>query len=347
MKKDVYKLTNPQKNILEIEQVNSGNNSINHILSILKLSGKLNTEVLEKTIKTIIEKNDSFHINIEKINESYKQYFSKPNIFYIDKYFIESDDISKIINLYQKLELGLKQLYAFGLVFTPNFTYIIYKAHHIIRDGWGMTQVGEQIKEIYSKLIKGEDLTNYNKPSYINLIKREEKYLESSKYDLDMKFWDEYTKNLDIPHLFSNSDIFKKDANRIEYLIPETMSEKIDCFCNNNSISEYCFFLAIFSIYFKKIHNVNSMVFGTPFLNRLKKYNDFECTGLYVCNLPLNISATSCTDFLSLCKNINSCNLSLFRHSSFPYHKIENLYHKNTHNTSSLFELEFSNQKNK
>ena len=187
MKKDVYKLTNPQKNILEIEQVNSGNNSINHILSILKLSGKLNTEVLEKTIKTIIEKNDSFHINIEKINESYKQYFSKPNIFYIDKYFIESDDISKIINLYQKLELGLKQLYAFGLVFTPNFTYIIYKAHHIISDGWGMTQVGEQIKEIYSKLIKGEELANYNKPSYINLIKREEKYLESSKYNLSPK----------------------------------------------------------------------------------------------------------------------------------------------------------------
>ena len=83
MKKDVYKLTNPQKNILEMEQVNSGNNSINHILSILKLSGKLNTEILEKTIKIIIEKNDSFHINIEKINESYKQYFSKPNIFYI------------------------------------------------------------------------------------------------------------------------------------------------------------------------------------------------------------------------------------------------------------------------
>src|SRR5699024_821687 len=181
--------------------------------------------------------------------------------------------------------------------------------------------VGEQIKEIYSKLIKGEELANYNKPSYINLIKREEKYLESSKYNLDMKFWDEYTKNLDIPHLFNNSDIFKKDANRIEYLIPKSISEKIDCFCSNNSISEYCFFLAIYAIYFKKIYNVNPMVFGTPFLNRLKKYNDFECTGLYVCNLPLNISVTNCTDFLSLCKNINSCNLSLFRHSSFPYHK--------------------------
>ena len=346
MKKDVYKLTNPQKNILEMEQVNSGNNSINHILSILKLSGKLNTEILEKTIKIIIEKNDSFHINIEKINESYKQYFSKPNIFYIEKYFIENDDISKIINLYQKLELGLKKLYAFGLVFTSNFTYVIYKAHHIISDGWGMTQVGEQIKEIYSKLIKGEELANYNKPSYINLIKREEKYLESSKYNLDMKFWDEYTKNLDIPHLFNNSDIFKKDANRIEYLIPKSISEKIDCFCSNNSISEYCFFLAIYAIYFKKIYNVNPMVFGTPFLNRLKKYNDFECTGLYVCNLPLNISVTSCTDFLSLCKNINSSNLSLFRHSSFPYHKIENLYHKNTHNTDSLFEVGFSYQIN-
>ena len=117
-----------------------------------------------------------------------------------------------------------------------------------------MTQVAEQIKEIYSKLLSGETLDNYTKPSYTSLIKREQDYLTSSKYKTDYAFWNKYVSNLGTTRLFHNDDMFQKDAIRSEHLIPSTLAKDIDSFCQSNSISEYAFFLAILSIYFSKIY---------------------------------------------------------------------------------------------
>ena len=69
MKKNVfefYDLTNPQKNILQMDQVNNKCSSVSHILSVMKLNSALVPDLLKKTIEIIIEKNDSFHIHFKR-----------------------------------------------------------------------------------------------------------------------------------------------------------------------------------------------------------------------------------------------------------------------------------------
>ncbi len=51
-----------------------------------------------------------------------------------------------------------------------------------------MTQVAEQIKEIYSKLLLGISLDDFERPSYTSLINREHDYLLSFKYKSDYAF---------------------------------------------------------------------------------------------------------------------------------------------------------------
>lgn len=343
--KDVYDLTNPQKNILQLEQVNTKNNSINNVLSVMKLQGNLDPHLLKKTIQVILEKNDSFHIRFKNNGSSYVQYFSSYREDCIEIKHYSSDDVSALISQYQNLEMSLDYLYSFSLVFTPHFSYVFYKSHHIIADGWGMTQVAEQIKDIYTKLSNGESLSSYTKPSYLSLIEREKKYLSSSKYQIDHDFWENYVSQLTNSKLFHNDDIFQKKAKRYITSIPTLLSKQIDLFCQENHISEYSFFLAVLSIYFLKIYNKNSMVFGTPFLNRQKRNHELECTGLFVCTLPLLITLED-DSFLTLCQKINSTNLSIFKHSNFPYHEIETLYHKQSDNMDSLYEVGFSYQIN-
>ena len=155
----IYELTNPQKNILQMDQVNNKCSSVSHILSVMKLNSVLDTKILKKTIETIIERNDSFHIHFKRNKDgSYSQFFADPEKPIINIHKINNENISPIKEFYKNFELSLVQLFAFGLVFTPTHTYVFYKSHHIIADGWGMTQVAEQIKEIYSKLLSGETL---------------------------------------------------------------------------------------------------------------------------------------------------------------------------------------------
>ena len=346
LKKDFYELTSPQKNIWQMQQINEKNPSVCHILTIMQLKGNLNINLLEKTINIIIKSNDSFHIKFLKEGNNLQQFFDSDISFSIEKVELDSDDISSIIDKYKKIRITLDKLFRFCIIATPNFTFVIYKAHHIIADAWGMTQVAEQIKDIYSKLSSGKNFNIEPKTSYLSLINRETSYINSEKYQTDKKFWSDYVNNLTVSKLFNNNDFFDKKANRYEQLIDEGLFDKISNYCKENKINEYSFFLGIFAVYFYKIFSFDKLIFGTPFLNRQKKLKELDCTGMFVSTLPLLINMHSNISFSKLCKNITSSNLSLYKHSSFPYHKIQELYAKNTGDTSALYEIGFSYQIN-
>lgn len=346
LKKDVYELTSPQKNIWQMQQINEKNPSICHILTIMQLKGNLNINLLEKTINIIIESNDSFHIKFLKEGNHLQQFFDSDISFSIEKVKLDSDDISSIIDKYKKIRITLDKLFRFCIIATPNFTFVIYKAHHIIADAWGMTQVAEQIKDIYSKLSSERNFNIEPKTSYLSLINRETNYIHSEKYQTDKKFWSNYVNNLTVSKLFNNNNFFDKKATRYEQLIDEGLFDKISNYCKENKINEYSFFLGIFAVYFYKIFSFDKLIFGTPFLNRQKKLKELDCTGMFVSTLPLLINMHSNISFSKLCKNITSTNLSLYKHSSYPYHEIQELYAKNTGNNSALYEIGFSYQIN-
>ena len=72
LNKTFYKLTNVQKNILELEMVNGAGTPVNHILSLMKLKGRLDENILIKTINKIIEVNDAFRLKF--IKDGYSSY---------------------------------------------------------------------------------------------------------------------------------------------------------------------------------------------------------------------------------------------------------------------------------
>lgn len=346
MEKDVFELTNPQKNIWQLEQINEKNSSINHILSVMKLKGNLREDLLYKTICKIIEVNDSFHIRFIKKDTSLYQYFEKRSVLPIEIKTIYTDDISDIIENYKMVEISFNQPFLFCIVFAPNYTYVIYKCHHIIADAWGMTQVAEQIKEIYQKLLKNESLDDYQKTSYTSLLTREKNYLASQKYNIDSEYWENYVDSFSISKLFPKADLFHKKANRYDQKIDNSLFDAISHYCADHKITEYSFFLGIVAIYFSKIFSSNHIMIGTPFLNRQKRFKELECTGMYVSTLPLSIYVDKEDDFTSLCKTIASSNLSLYKHSNFPYHKIQELYCKHKNDNTQLYEIGFSYQVN-
>lgn len=346
LKKDVYELTNPQKNIWQMDQVNEKNPSISHILTVMKLKGNLDLNLLEKTLFTIVNSNDSFHIKFLKKGSNLLQFFEPTISFNVEKFILDTDDISSVISKYKSIKIDLNTLFCFALVSTPNFTFVVYKTHHIISDAWGMTQVAEQIKDIYNKLSSGETLVDSPKVSYLSLIDREKDYMNSNKYNIDEKFWNDYVDRLSSSKLFHNTSFFDKKAKRYEQLLDDNLFSKISNYCKTNKISEYSFFLGILSVYFYKTLNSDKLIFGTPFLNRQKRLKELECTGMFVSTLPLFVDISLNSSFSDLCKSISSTNLSLYKHSNFPFHKIQELYTKKTSDASALYEIGFSYQIN-
>lgn len=346
MKKDVYELTNPQKNIWELEQINGDGTPINHIMSVMKLNSCLDEDLLVKTINKIIEMNDSLRLKFIKNDTHLYQYVEDYHFTEIDTKHFDTEDISCAIEECKRHILSINNPFYFCLVFTPKCSYVLYKSHHITADAWSMSQVADQIKDFYEKLQRNEDITAFEKPSYISFINREKNYLDSKKFEIDENFWKDYVKTLPSTKLFHNLNSFDKNGTRYIQPIENSLFDSISNYCTENKITEYAFFLGILSIYFSKIYNLSNLTFGTPFLNRKKMLKEFESTGMFVSTLPLVTEVNTEDTFLSLCKKISSTNMSLFKHSGFPYHKIQEMYCEETNEASALYEIGFSYQIN-
>ena len=338
-------LTNSQENIYEVEKsLLTSNNACNILLVSIKFSKNLNFYKLEKTLNKIIELNDSFRIRFIEKDGTIMQYITDYVYEQIDLLeFNKEREFTNYINSLKEKSINIyNKLYDFKIVKYNKETYVIYKVHHIINDAWGMTQVAEQIKELYPIIENVEVLEKIKKQSYIEVIKNNEQYNISDKYKVDKEFWNEYVKNLSTEKIY-NKDISENKAARVSVIINKDITSKIKNYCKLNKITEYTFFLAVISIYYYKIHSINNLNIGTPFINRNKK--ELSNIGLFVSNLPLNVQINENDLFLEVCNIIYKNNFKLFRHSKFPYTKIQKLY-ADINYATNMYEIGFSYQIN-
>lgn len=342
-----HKLTIPQENIYLVESSNN-NTNMNNIFGVFKICKKLDIEILKVVMNKIIENNDALRIKIIENNNVPEQYVDDFKYEDIPVYILEEEDEIEVNRIIRKiadkrLEMINSKLYDIRIIQNKIATYVCVKIHHINSDAWTLGQVAEQIKEYYLKISNNEEITM--NPSYLEYIKKDEKYRLSDKYLIDKEYWNEYVKELDCENKF---EIAKdKKSRRLEKQISLEMYQEIDAFCKTNKITEYVFFLATISIYFSKIFNKESMVIGTPFLNRRKADKELEMMGMFISTLPINIQTKNEMNFIDICKNINSTNMQCFRHSKYPYYEIQRAYQEFSKENINLYEIAFSYQINK
>lgn len=340
-------LTFPQENIWILEKLNP-NTNMNNIFGTFRINKKLDLKILNEVMNKIIETNDILRTRIVEENNIPKQYISNVEHEIFKTYIFKEDTdnelnktVSKIAE--QRLPIENSKLYDIRIIQNNKETCVCVKIHHIISDAWTLGQVAEQIKENYLKLYNKEEIDI--KPSYIEYIKKEQKYRVSDKYLKDKEFWDDYVKELECENEF---EIVKdKRSRRIQKDISLDFYSKISAFCEKNKISEYAFFLAIISIYFSKIYNKENIVIGTPFLNRKRADKEMEMMGMFIATLPINIKAKKEMSFCDVCKNIGTINMQCFKHSKYPYSEIQKAYQKFSKENVNLYEIAFSYQINK
>lgn len=348
MNKQCFPLTGPQKNFWHLEQVNQDNKNLNIIYTVMKLPHDIDLKLLDKTLNKIREINDSLriHFSLDKTGELF-QYIEKYEYIPSRIIYTDSEDLSTVIENEKSDILSINgKLNELAIIQNNSNCFVLYKSHHILSDGWGMTQVADQIKEIYYMLENGEDFSNYKKPSYLDFVSREQEYIKSSRYARDIDFWQKAVKDIEPCTIFKNINNFDKTAKRYEKDISKNTCNQITDFCNKHKITEYSFFLAIISIYFYNFYSINNFAIGTPFLNRQKRFNELEETGLHISTLPLHININNDMNFVDLCKNINSSNLNIYKRGSFPYYNIQKLFESENNTNSNLYEIGFSYQIN-
>ena len=344
-----FNLTNPQKNIWNLEQYYN-NSNINNICTEIIFNQELDIKYLKEAIKIAIEKNDNFYLSFKLINNIPKQYFKNKIDYNIDNYIINSDDeLIKIEKEMSSIKYDLNNDDHLFKVITFQMkkenTGIIFSAHHLISDSWGMGVLCSQISYYYNKLINNEKIY-FNNYSYGELIKREESYNISKTIENDKIYWNKLFENipepLTIPSVKEYENVSENVAKRLNCTINKINVNKIKEYCNKNKISLYNFFMAIYSVYINAITNSNDFVIGTPILNRVN-YKEKNIVGMFVSTALFRIKINN-SKFIELLKQISVDTLGLLRHQRYSYQQLLTDLREKNSNVPNLYKIMLSYQ---
>lgn len=347
-----YDLTNPQKSIWNIEQFYK-KTSINNIGGTIFIKDIVNFDLLENAINQFISLNDSYRINLAFDSEGcIKQFFSnktyqKFELISLNSYSQLTEKEEKLISI--PFSLLNAPLYKFTMFKFPDGTGgIIMIVHHLISDAFSCNLVANKIANLYNSLITNEHKT-YTPYSYINYIESESKYINSSKFEKDKKFWNTFLYNFPEPVSLSTSNIKDVgtleniDSSRQTYTIKKDLLDKIRDFCSSNKVSLYNFFMAVYSLYIGKVNDVNDLIIGTPILNRIGPIEK-NTPGMFINTIPFRCNFGKANTFKSYVKDIALNSLSMIRHQKYSYQYILDDIREKNINFPNLYTILLSYQ---
>lgn len=350
MESKLFELTSPQKSIWLTEQFYKGT-AINNLCGTVHIDEKIDFNILEKALNSLIKNNSNFLINFKLQNGNLMQYLTDYKYFNIE--IVDVQKVSDVQALEEKLkfkvfEIENNYLFDFKIFRFPNSTGgFVFSCHHLLGDSWSLGLVAKESIKAYNLIASGlnEDFSSSN---YFDYCISEKKYLNSDKFNKDKEYWN--TVFSTIPELASipsknknsNTEISCKAA-RNTYVLPKNIMEQINAFCKTYKISVFNFIMCVYSLYISRVSNLKDFVIGTPILNR-SNFSEKNTMGMFVSTAPLRVNLENKNTFLDLASNIAQNSMSMLRHQKYPYDYILEDLRKGNPNFPNLYNVLISYQ---
>ena len=349
MEKKFYELTNSQKNIWNTEMFFK-NTNVNNVSGASIIKENINIELLKAAINKLVELNDSFRIHLTLLDGKPVQFFTDYKPFDIEVIDVSSDEEflnAKECLAQETFEILNSSLFKFKLAKFPNgYVAVMFNSHHIICDSWSSAIIIQEIVKIYHSILNNEPYV-CDTYSYIDSINDEIKYEKSSRYEKDKAFWSDTLSNIPepvtIPHSYNKTITPSTKANRIAYNIDQDLMQKINKFCKDNSISNFAFFMSIYSLYIANVSNVTDLILGTPILNRTN-FREKHTIGMFVTTIPFRIKFDILEKFTDFSVNNNINLVTTFRHQKYSYSDMMEDLRENNYNIPNLYNVAISYQ---
>ncbi|MEN6316858.1 MAG: amino acid adenylation domain-containing protein [Clostridiaceae bacterium] len=192
--------------------------------------------------------------------------------------------------------------------------------HHLISDAWSVSQLGNQIISVYSKLKDEEMTAAISNPSFIDYITNEQEYLDSDRCRKDKEYWH---NKFELFHGITKIKNYNPEsicikAKRKTMLLPKKLTTKIYDYCTENKTSVFSIFTAALSMYINRITSKENITFGTTTLNRLNS-KEKATTGMFNNIAPMIVNLKDNMNFEELTELVTREGLSLLKHQRYPY----------------------------
>jgi len=249
---------------------------------LIKLEGALRTDVLEKSILTVIDRHEALRTKVVTEEGESFQLISNDSNFKLNEFTLENkneeESFKFALSVTQKpFSLDGDSLFRVSIVkFDSSKYFLVICAHNIICDRYSIKLIAEEIFLFYNSFLNNVEITPPELSIHFADFAHWQNELASSEIiDPTIFYWkkklDGEISVLEIPYNIPREAIHIYKCIYKEFVISKTQSDKIKSYCEKEKIKYSSFFLAAYNLLFHKYSYQDEIIVGTYSENRKQK----------------------------------------------------------------------------
>ena len=354
-KKQLFPLSFAQSRLWFLDSL-QGDNAAYNIPAALELKGKLNLNILKKSLNEIIRRHEILRTVFIVIKGDAKQKIISDVT--LDMPLIDVQNLSKREQEKEiKTNIKYQALQPFNLEKTPLLRSVIFQrdkedyvllftVHHIIADYWSMRVLIQELALIYQAFSQQKPSPLPSLPiQYADFAVWQRKWLQGKEKSEQLEYWSKKLENhppiLQLTTDFPRPAIQSFRGTTEEFFLSPEVSDSLKTLSRQAGTTLFMTLLAAFKILLYRYTGQNDISVGSTVANRNRTEIE-NLIGLFVNNLVFRTQIKSHISFRDFLSEVKEVALGAYAHQDLPFeYLVEILQPERNLSHNPLFQVMF------
>lgn len=343
-----------QQRMWFLYQMDQQNSAYNEALTI-RLTGRLNIDILEQTINAIIQRHESLRTTfpmvegkpIQKIAPSLKIKLLVVNLKDIPQEQIDKQIIEELQKLFDLTQSPLLRCTLFDLGYE---NYILVNVfHHIIIDGWSKGILFKELSEFYQAFLSNSTVDLPELPiQYADFAVWQRQWLQGEILENQLNYWKKQLTGapplLELPTDKPRPATANFRGHSISFQIDSELTEKLKLLSQKSGVTLFMTLLAALNTLLFRYSGQDDILIGTPTANRNRQEIE-PLIGFFVNTLVLRNSLEGNPNFSGLLQQARNVVLEAYANQDVPFEQVvDGLEIERSLSYNPLFQVMFALQ---
>lgn len=356
-----YELSHAQYRLWVIDKM-QGETGAYSIPVAFTLTGQLNLEAFEQSIREIITRHESLRTVFLEVDGKPVQKILKPVNFQVG-----FQDLTLVPEQQQKEQQTIELLHEnmtipFDLMSGPllrimlvkmgeNQHLMLFNIHHIICDRWSLNILVGELGYLYKQFIDGKDNSlQALQIQYKDYATWQNQLLADEKMSLHRQYWHEKFAGeipiLELPYDFNRPTVQNYEGDLVSFDISCSSLEKLYEFNQKNQVSLFISLLASVKVLLYRYSGQNDIIVGSVIAGRNQENLEHQI-GLYMNVLAYRDAIKSESTYDDFLQQVKQTALEAYEHQVYPFDRlVEELDLRRDLSRSPLFDVAIDLQEN-
>jgi amino acid adenylation domain-containing protein len=322
----------------------------------IALTGKLDPQVLVKTISEIVRRHEVLRTTFTNINGDIVQKIHPPQVLNIPIIDLQAETESKQAIAVKELaaaerakpfDLQQGPIFRCQLVRLSETSHVLVLAvHHIAADGWFMGIFLKEFASIYTAFSQGKPSPLPELPiQYADFAAWQRNWLQCEVLERHLKYWRQQLAHipplLELPTDRPRPPIQTFQGSKVSFQLSLSLTQQVKRLGQQNGATLFMTLYAAFALLLSRYCGQTDIVIGSPIANRDRAEVE-NLLGFFVNNLVLRIQIQQNPSFQELLAQVKKIALDAYDHQSLPFEKlVEELQPERNLSYHPLFQVMF------